>query len=368
MAACQALGKTPESPDAVVVQPGSARHRRARKLRQAARATLAVVRARDILQHHHGGGMGKGSGERKTVNIDGTWACCATAQCGFKRNYASRRTCYLCGRDPAGRLPAGGETTRRVPAEKGQVDGNKDALATLDKLAKTFAGDSEAEDFIKKKKAALEETSKSKTNHAQSVAKIQARIGTQETRIRDSDKKLQDAIDNVAKLVKALKQQEEQLESLKSDLKTAWATGTAAAGAATTAPGDDSVAVLKNALAPLLQASAVQPEVQSATELLLAKVAELAKEAKMDPPTEKAAQGAAPSAAARGASDSSGKGAGARGTAAADEEMSDPFSNFEGISTEEVADLFERRGTMDKRDFVDMLSGFAQREAKKQRI
>jgi hypothetical protein len=246
-----------------------------------------------------------------------------------------------------------------VPAEKGQVDGNKDALATLDKLAKTFAGDSEAEDFIKKKKAALEETSKSKTNHAQSVAKIQARIGTQETRIRDSDKKLQDAIDNVAKLVKALKQQEEQLESLKSDLKTAWATGTAAAGAATTAPGDDSVAVLKNALAPLLQASAVQPEVQSATELLLAKVAELAKEAKMDPPTEKAAQGA---------SDSSGKGAGARGTAAADEEMSDPFSNFEGISTEEVADLFERRGTMDTRDFVNMLSGFAQREAKKQRI
>ena len=67
-------------------------HRRARRTRQAARAILAVERARRALERHHGGGMAVAGnvGQKKCK-----WRC-PCAKCAFD-NFGFREKCLKCG-------------------------------------------------------------------------------------------------------------------------------------------------------------------------------------------------------------------------------------------------------------------------------
>ena len=100
-------------------------------------------RAEDVLRGHHGEVMATTAGsslsasaqeaERpwRAANRPETWPCRATRACGFKNNYASRATCWQCGRDKDGRptnaprrTPSRSRRDSRPPPSQRAGDGN----------------------------------------------------------------------------------------------------------------------------------------------------------------------------------------------------------------------------------------------------
>ena len=98
-------------------------HRRARRLRQASRAVIAVALAQRVLAAHHGGGMPLRASSKKTGDSSGdvlpgpkspVWGC---STCGETANCASRLKCRGCGK-PASQSTAdkARSAARRVQA------------------------------------------------------------------------------------------------------------------------------------------------------------------------------------------------------------------------------------------------------------
>ncbi|CAK0829099.1 unnamed protein product, partial [Prorocentrum cordatum] len=92
-------------------------------LRLAARARLAG--------HHGDRGRGPGMAQQQPRQSAASaqqpnWACAASRLCGFRTNFASRETCWKCGRDRLGRM------VRESPASSEQ--GARQGLAALQKL------------------------------------------------------------------------------------------------------------------------------------------------------------------------------------------------------------------------------------------